>query len=241
MKRARMGKLLLSVVATVGLLATMGCEPVKNAHRRRRGDHRQLPHRPVQPGSRGPVRVGRARASRTNLPRPTGAFFGMKAIYFDVVDAAGNPVGHQDVHAPRRAHEQRPAVAVLPELARAVRGVGQRAHAHRGAGSARLPGRRQRDVERPLVPPCNESTTARQVYIQYKVAYQPGANASNTRGVVPFFLDVTGYGNSEYNVPGTGGPGSRPREQAGLDGPVQRDAGRRGRPRPRGRHQHRPA
>jgi hypothetical protein len=46
------------------------------------------------------------------------------------------------------------------------------------------------------------------VYIQYKVGYQPGATAQNTRGVTPFFLDVTGCGASVYDVPGNGGAGS---------------------------------
>ena len=52
------------------------------------------------------------------------------------------------------------------------------------------------------------TTRRREVYIQYTVGYQPGATAQNTRAVTPFFLDVTGCGNSTYDVPGDGGPGS---------------------------------
>lgn len=207
MKRARMGKLLLSVVATVGLLATMGCEPVKNAPPG--GGEVITANYRIGPFNLAPVGQSGSQSQgfRTNLPRPTGAF-GMKAIYFDVVDAAGNPVGHQDVHM----HH-----VVLMNNARQSQFCPSWPERFAASGSERTP------IEAPdpyaylvganetwsgLWHIMNESTTARQVYIQYKVAYQPGANASNTRGVVPFFLDVTGCGNSEYNVPGTGGPGS---------------------------------
>src|SRR5262249_27099057 len=54
----------------------------------------------------------------------------------------------------------------------------------------------------------NMSDMPQQVYIQYKVGYQPSATATNSRLVTPFFLDVTGCTNSEYSVPGGGGPGS---------------------------------
>ena len=51
-------------------------------------------------------------------------------------------------------------------------------------------------------------TPAKTVYIQYTLGYQPGANATNSRPVEPLFLDITGCGNSTYDVPGNGGPGS---------------------------------
>jgi hypothetical protein len=54
----------------------------------------------------------------------------------------------------------------------------------------------------------NTSDTPREVYIQYTVGCQPGTTAQNSRAVTPFFLDVTGCGNSTYDVPGDGGPGS---------------------------------
>ncbi len=54
----------------------------------------------------------------------------------------------------------------------------------------------------------NTSSQRRQVTLQYRIRYQPGADATNSRPVTPFFLDVTGCSNSEYDVPGDGGPGS---------------------------------
>jgi hypothetical protein len=48
----------------------------------------------------------------------------------------------------------------------------------------------------------------RQVYIQYTLEYQPGATAQNTRPVSVYFQDITGCGDSTYDVPGNGGPGS---------------------------------
>ena len=54
----------------------------------------------------------------------------------------------------------------------------------------------------------NETQTTRTVYIQYTLRYQPGATATNSRPVQPWFMDVTGCGNSTYDVPGNGGPGS---------------------------------
>jgi hypothetical protein len=51
-------------------------------------------------------------------------------------------------------------------------------------------------------------TPTKSVYIEYTLRYQPGATAQNSRPVVPLFMDVTGCGNSEYDVPGNGGPGS---------------------------------
>lgn len=144
--------------------------------------------------------------SQANVPRPTGAF-GLKSIAFDIVDAAGNSVPHSQVHL----HH-----VLLMNPARQD-AFCNRSERFAGSGSERTP------VDFPdpyaymvganqnwnaLWHIMNESTTAQQVWIQYKVGYQPGATAQNTRGVTPFFLDVTGCGNSEYDVPGNGGPGS---------------------------------
>jgi len=55
------------------------------------------------------------------------------------------------------------------------------------------------------------STPASDVYIQYKIQYEPVTATSNFRSVTPYFLDVTGcWENSAsiYDVPGGGGPGS---------------------------------
>jgi hypothetical protein len=51
-------------------------------------------------------------------------------------------------------------------------------------------------------------TPAKTVRIKYTIDYQPGANATNSRPLDVYFQDVTGCGNSTYDVPGDGGPGS---------------------------------
>jgi hypothetical protein len=153
-----------------------------------------------QPGSE-------SNANQGNVPRPPGAF-GMKSINFDVVDAAGNPVPHSAVHL----HH-----VLLMNPARTSPFCNNWSERFAGAGSERTPmslpdpyaymvGSNER--WNALWHLMNTSDAPQQVFIQYTVGYQPGATAQNSRGVTPFFLDVTGCGNSEYDVPGNGGPGS---------------------------------
>jgi hypothetical protein len=145
--------------------------------------------------------------SASNIPRPPGGF-GVKTLAFDVVDAAGNPVPHGDVHL----HH-----VVLMNSARQSQYCSNWPERFGGSGSERTP------ISLPdpyaymvgsadrwgaIWHVMNDSDTARQVYIQYKVGYQPGATSENTRGVTPFFLDVDGCGDSAYDVPGDGGAGS---------------------------------
>jgi hypothetical protein len=54
----------------------------------------------------------------------------------------------------------------------------------------------------------NNSTSGgvKHLRIEYDIMYQRGANASTVRPVEPLFMDVTGCGNSEFTVPGTGSP-----------------------------------
>jgi hypothetical protein len=207
MKRARWGKLALAVIAAVGLLSTAACEPVRNAPPG--GGEVIVQNYRIGPFNLSPVGQSgdQSQGFRANIPRPSGAF-GLKSINFDIVDAAGNPVGHQDVHM----HH-----VVLMNNARQSQFCSGWPERFAASGSERTPIAAPdpyaylvgaNDAWSGLWHIMNESTTARQVYIQYKIGYQPGANSTNTRGVVPFFLDVTGCGNSEYNVPGNGGPGS---------------------------------
>jgi hypothetical protein len=153
-----------------------------------------------QPGSE-------SNTSRANVPRPSGTF-GMKSISFDLVDAAGNPVPHSAVHL----HH-----VLLMNPARTSPFCTNWSERFAGSGSERTPitlpdpyaymvGSSER--WNALWHIMNTSDAPQEVYIQYTVGYQPGATAQNTRGVTPFFLDVTGCGNSEYDVPGNGGPGS---------------------------------
>ena len=81
-------------------------------------------------------------------------------------------------------------------------------------------------------------TPAKTVYIQYTLDYQPGANATNSRPVDAYFQDITGCGDSTYDVPGNGGPGSV--HTRSRSWPAPRDGHRRLHrwPPARGRHRH---
>ncbi len=54
----------------------------------------------------------------------------------------------------------------------------------------------------------NTSTSGgvKHLSIEYDILLQRGADADTVRPVTPLFMDVTGCGNSEFDVPGTGSP-----------------------------------
>jgi stress up-regulated protein Nod 19 len=186
------------------LLFATGCEPLINAPP---GGGETL----TQTFRYGPFTLGpggEAMGSPSSgMPRPSGSF-GLKGATFDVVDPNGTPVSVHDVH---------------------LHHIVMTTSAHQ---DALCPGRRERFIgsgmERtPISFPnpyawlvtaneqwgsiyhlMNESATTRTVYIQYTLKYQPGANATNSRPLQSWFMDVTGCGNSTYDVPGNGGPGS---------------------------------
>jgi hypothetical protein len=207
MRRDGLTRLAAAAGAAVFVVATAACDPIVNAppgggavvtSTHRIGPFTLAPD--GQPGSE-------TEASRANVPRPAGGF-GMKSITFDVVDAAGNPVPHSAVHL----HH-----VLLMNPARTSPFCSNWPERFAGAGSERTPislpdpyaymvgsGERWNALWHLM----NTSDTPREVYIQYTVGYQPGATTQNSRAVTPFFLDVTGCGNSTYDVPGNGGPGS---------------------------------
>ena len=207
MGRARLRKVAASIAAAALMLTAAACDEIENAPPGGgeviTEDYRIGPFNLAPAGQPGADDEG----FQLTVPRPPGGF-GMKAIDFDVVDAAGNPVGHQAVHL----HH-----VVLMNRARQSQFCGNWPERFAASGSERTP------IEFPdpyaymvgaeeqwsaLWHIMNESSTPQEVYIQWKVAYQPGATTENSRGVTPFFLDVTGCTNSEYSVPGDGGTGS---------------------------------
>jgi len=141
------------------------------------------------------------------MPRPSGSF-GLKGATFDVVDQNGAPVSVHDVHL----HH----IVMTTSAHQDVLCPGRRER-FIGAGMERTPinlpnpyaylvsGSEQWGSIYHLM---NETASTRTVYIQYTLKYQPGANATNSRPVEPWFMDITGCGNSTYDVPGNGGPGS---------------------------------
>jgi hypothetical protein len=207
MRRVRFRKLAAAGVAALAVLAATACEPIVNAPQGG-GEVIQETYR-IGPFNLSPMgQPGwESQGSRTNIPRPPNGF-GMKSIEFDLVDAAGNPVAHSAAHL----HH-----VVLLNDARRSPYCSNWAERFAGAGSERTPMALpdpyaymvgSGDQWSAIWHVMNETATAQQVYIQYRIGYQPGADTTNTRGVTPFFLDVTGCGNSEYDVPGDGGAGS---------------------------------
>ncbi len=206
MRAGRRAATLFGVVTAV-VIAAAACTPIVNAPGGggaiTTGTYRIGPSTPAgmgQPGSEN-------NASQSNVPRPAGAV-GIKSMNFDLVDANGTPIPRDMAHL----HH----VLLMNPAHTDVLCPG-RSERFAGAGAERTPPALrdpyaylvgQSDTWNALWHIMNLSNAPMTVYIQYKVGYQPGANATNTRNVTPFFMDVTGCGGSEYNVPGNGGPGS---------------------------------
>lgn len=209
MPRSRMtGRSAGTVLAVLGLIATLAaCEPLINAPPG--GGEivtETFRYGPFTLGPGGEVEG----APSSGMPRPAGAF-GLKGARFNVVDEAGTPVSAHDVHL----HH-----IVMTTSARQDQLCPGRRERFIGAGMERTPialnGPYAYFVE------ANESwgsiyhlmnetapgTPAKTVYIEYTLDYQPGANATNSRLVDVYFQDITGCGNSTYDIPGNGGPGS---------------------------------
>ncbi len=206
MGRVRVRKAVgLGAVAVV-LLALAACDPIVNAPPGGgavvEATFRIGPFNLAPMGQAG----SESQSTQANVPRPAGAF-GMKTMSFDVVDASGASVPHSAVHL----HH----VLLMNAAHRDT--FCNRPERFAGSGSERTPISLYdpyaylvgaSDQWNALWHIMNESDAPQQVYIQYKIGYQPSATAENSRGVTPFFLDVTGCGNSVYQVPGDGGPGS---------------------------------
>ena len=204
-KRSVSRRFVVAILMGVSLLlVAAGCEPLINAPP---GGGQTL----TQTFRYGPFTIGPGGevmgSPSSGMPRPSGSF-GLKGARFDVVDQNGVPVSVHDVH---------------------LHHIVMTTSAHQ---DPLCPGRRERFIgsgmERtPISFPnpyaylvsaneqwgsiyhlMNETSTTRTVYIQYTLDYQPGANANNSRPLQSWFMDVTGCGNSTYDIPGNGGPGS---------------------------------
>ena len=162
----------------------------------------------------GPFRLGPGQEAigspSSGMPRPAGAF-GLRGARFEVVDENGTPVHVHDVHL----HH-----VVMTTSAHQDRLCPGRRERFIGAGMERTPIKLwgpytylvgADDEWGSIYHLMNETpagTPAKTLYIQYTLDYQPGATAENSRAVTPYFQDVTGCGNSTYDVPGDGGPDS---------------------------------
>ena len=149
------------------------------------------------------------------LPRPTGAF-GMKNITFNLVDAhTGIPVPQMD------AWLHHFVIAALgPDDPACPNHIVSGFHVAPivGTGQERTPIAFP-DPYAVLVPQnqswggvwhvMNMTDVPMDVKITYTIGLQTGANASNTRGLTPFWADSYSCpGGTTWNVAGNGGPGS---------------------------------
>jgi hypothetical protein len=195
--------------ACAGVIAAVvsGCEPLRNAPP---GGGETL----TQTFRYGPFTLGPGGEVKgspsSGMPRPAGAF-GLKGARFDVVDQNGTPVSIHDVHL----HH-----VVMTTSARTDRLCSGRRERFIASGMERTPisfggpyaylvG--ANDQWGSIYHIMNETppgTPPKTVYIQYTLDYQPGANATNSRPLDAYFMDITGCGGSTYDVPGDGGPGS---------------------------------
>jgi hypothetical protein len=189
------------------LVFAAGCEPLRNAPP---GGGETL----TQTFRYGPFTLGPGGEVKgspsSGMPRPSGAF-GLKGARFDVVDQNGTPVSVHDVHL----HH-----IVMTTSARADRLCPTRRERFIASGMERTPiavggpyaylvgANDQWGSIYHLMNETPPGTPPKTVYIQYTLDYQPGANVTNSRPLDVYFQDITGCGNSTYDVPGDGGPGS---------------------------------
>lgn len=204
--KQRRPAVVLAVVGAMVVLAA-GCVPMRNAPP---GGGQIL----TQTFRYGPFVLGPGEEVQgfpnSGMPRPSGAF-GLVGARFDLVDEAGTPVSVHDVHL----HH-----IVMTTSARRDTICTGRRERFIGSGMERTPmslqspyaylvsaGEQWGSIYH-LMNETPAGTPAKTVYIQYTLDYQPGANAQNSRPVSVYFQDITGCGNSTYDVPGDGGPGS---------------------------------
>ncbi len=196
----------LVCVAAILLLFLTGCEPLLNAPPG--GGQTETQTFRYGPFTLGPGQETMGSPS-SGMPRPAGSF-GLKSAKFNVVDQSGTPISPHDVHL----HH-----IVMTSSARQDQLCPGRAERFIGAGMERTPinlwgpyaymvGANDRwGSIYHLMNETPPGTPAKTVYIEYTLGYQPGATSTNSRPVTPYFMDVTGCGNSTYDVPGNGGPG----------------------------------
>lgn len=155
-------------------------------------------------GTAGATNTG----TRLDIPRPAGAY-GIRQMSFDLVDAQGESVSSEVAHLHHallfEAGLQDP---VCPSWPRTIGGAGaERTRVDFFSDYAYLVDASDKWNANWMIMNMMEEPTT--VYIEYTIGYDTAMNASNTRPVTPYFLDVTGCGGGfTFDVPGNGGPGS---------------------------------
>lgn len=193
-------------VCAVGLV-TAGCIPLENAPP---GGGETL----TESFYLGPFTLGAGQevmgSPTSGLPRPAGAF-GIKGARFDLVDENDQPVSAHDAHL----HH-----LVLTTSARQDALCPGRPERFLATGMERTPielwgpytylvgADDQWGAIYHIMNQTPPGTPPMTVRVKYTIDYQPGADATNSRPLNVYFQDITGCGNSTYDVPGDGGPGS---------------------------------
>ncbi len=196
--------IMASLALVACLLFAAGCDPLLNAPP---GGGETL----TQTFRYGPLALGPGGevmgSPASGMPRPSGAF-GLKSAKFDIVDQNGTPVSAHDVHLHHIVMITSAAQdALCPTRRERFLGSGmERTKVDLWGPYTYLVG--ASDQWGSIYHVMNMTSQPKTVYIQYTLGYQPGANATNSRPVQPLFQDVTGCGNSVFDVPGDGGPGS---------------------------------
>lgn len=142
-------------------------------------------------------------------PRPAGAI-GIKGMRFDIVDAAGTPVGMHDIHMHHvvMMDSSRPD-AVCPSLGfNRFTGAGSERNAlSLGNDYAYRVG--ATDSWRAMWHIMNMTAQSKSVYIKYTIDYVSATSNLAAKGVTSYWYDVDGcWGDSQYVVPGGGAVGS---------------------------------
>lgn len=173
----------------------------------------------------GPITLspgGVVEGSVTGIPHPPGDI-GIRAINFEVVDEAGTPIPHEDLHLHHIVfHNGNRNDRACPGQTERFVAAGQEktpvgpfpdTYAYPVAAGDRL------DAIYHLMDTRMEGGGDLTVYIEYEMTWFAGASGYSP--LVPYFLDVTGCGgNSTYDVPGDGGPGSEHVQSATLTSPI---------------------
>jgi hypothetical protein len=197
------------VLALVGVMVALaaGCVPLRNAPP---GGGETV----TQTFRYGPFVLGPGEEVQgfpnSGMPRPSGSF-GLVGARFDAVDENGTPYGVHDVHLHHvvMTTNVRNDTICTGRRERFIASGMERTRLSLPTPYAYMVG--ADDQWGSIYHLMNESapgTGDKTVYIQYTLDYKPGATAQNSRPVSVYFQDITGCGDSTYDVPGDGGPGS---------------------------------
>jgi hypothetical protein len=145
--------------------------------------------------------------SNAAITRPAG-HVGITGMRFDLVDSAGNTISHDDGHLHHivmlDTSRPDPLCSLLPFNRFAASGMEKTPLSFPAPYVYEVGATDQWSA---LWHVMNMAPTARTYYIEYEIDYV--TDLTGRRPVTSYYYDVDNcWGDSEFNVPGTGGPGS---------------------------------